>query len=415
MKRNWTALDHAAKLFVAGTNKTETQVFRFCCELYEDVNPQALQTALDKTIKLFPSYRMILRKGFFWYYLEESDLRPLVIPESKKLCENMKCTSTKKLLFEITYFKKRINIEVYHVLSDGSSAMNFFKMLIKTYLALVNEMDEPEIDFDSSFTQSEYDSYDHYYTGENYKRDKDKPACRIQGFKYHDNFLRNIAGQLPANEIAALAKSYGVTITILLSACIISAIGQNVKASEKKKPIVLSVPVDLRAFFPSASLRNFFGAIRISYQWKNDENNIEDIIAEIKPQFQSMLTKKYLSRQIDEQSHVEHNIFAKITPLFLKMITLKLVYRRAMKGVTATISNMGKVSLTPEYSSKIRSFEICASTDKLQFCVCSFENFLNIDCTNPHISSDIEKTFFRIFAEKGMKIFITSNYTEENK
>ena len=305
MKNNWTTLDHAAKIFIAGASRTETQVFRFSCELRESINPESLQEALDFTLDHFPSYRVVLKKGFFWYYLEESQLRPLALPETKRLCCDMGCSHTKKLLFEVTYFNSRINLEVYHVLSDGTSAMQFFKTLISEYISLAYHEAPPSLEVDASHAQSKDDSYDRYYTGEKCKGEKPKPACFIQGFRYGENFLRNITGQLPAKEVLALAKEYRTTVTVLLCACLISAIGQNATARERRKPIVLSVPVDLRNYFPSASARNFFGAIRVSYQWQRNENSLEDIIGTLNDQFREMLTEEYLGSQIDEQSAAE--------------------------------------------------------------------------------------------------------------
>lgn len=126
-----------------------------------------------------------------------------------------------------------------------------------------------------------------------------------------------------------------------------------------------------------------------------------------------MLNSEYLSMQIDCQSHAEHNIFAKIAPLMLKNTVLKLIYKHSLKGITATISNMGKVTLEPEYASAISSLDICMYTARYEFAVCSFEDILSIGCTTTHISSDIEKTFFRMFTDKNIDVEINSNIMED--
>ena len=79
----WRKLDNAAKLYSAASNKKDTRVFRFYCELKEEVNPKALQEALNQTIETFPTFLMVLRKGFFWHYLEPCNLRPIVKEEYK--------------------------------------------------------------------------------------------------------------------------------------------------------------------------------------------------------------------------------------------------------------------------------------------------------------------------------------------
>ena len=69
-KARWRKLDNAAKLYSAASNKKDTRVFRFYCELKEEVNPDVLQEALNQTIETFPTFLMVLRKGLFWHYLE---------------------------------------------------------------------------------------------------------------------------------------------------------------------------------------------------------------------------------------------------------------------------------------------------------------------------------------------------------
>ena len=78
-KARWRKLDNAAKLYSAASNKKDTRVFRFYCELKEEVNPDVLQEALNQTIEIFPTFLMVLRKGLFWHYLEPCNFRTLAI------------------------------------------------------------------------------------------------------------------------------------------------------------------------------------------------------------------------------------------------------------------------------------------------------------------------------------------------
>lgn len=413
MKENWLRLDHAAKIFPAGTYGTETQVFRFSCELYEPIDAGILQEALDRTIKAFPSYRVVLRHGFFWYYLEESSLCPVVKPEMKKVCQDMECVKKQKLLFEVTYFQKRINLEIYHVLSDGTSAMHFLKNLTGEYLSLKYGLEWKETELDASYSQRADDSYARYYSGEKVKRVTPKAACRIHGVRYSGKFLRNISGRVGLDGLMSLCRSQNATMTVFLAACLIYAIGENVSVKERKKPIVLSVPVNLRNAFPSASARNFFGAVYVEYDWQQYGGDFQQILAHVKKQFKEKITREHLAWQMDSQSGAEHNIFARMAPLFLKNMVLRRIYKRNMKGVTATVSNVGAVEMPEEFGPYIRAFEICSSTNKIQACICSFHNCVSISCTTPYISSDIERVFFRKLSEYGIHAEIMTNFRED--
>ena len=134
----WRKLDNAAKIFPAVSDKRDERVFRFACELKEEVDPLLLQEALDESIKMFPMFLCVIRKGFFWNYMEERDIRPLVTEENMPPCSRIYVRDQRNLLFRVTYFQKRINFEVFHALTDGTGALQFLKTLVHIYLKLVH-------------------------------------------------------------------------------------------------------------------------------------------------------------------------------------------------------------------------------------------------------------------------------------
>lgn len=93
---------------------------------------KALQAALDKTMEKYPVFLSVMRKGLFWYYLEKSELKPVVKEESEPPCLNLYIRDRKTLLFQVNYYKTRINFEVFHALTDGTGAIQFLKELVKT-------------------------------------------------------------------------------------------------------------------------------------------------------------------------------------------------------------------------------------------------------------------------------------------
>lgn len=415
MKNTWVPLDHAAKLLISGIKKTETQTFRITCELTESVDPILLQLAAEFTLDHFPSYRFIMRKGVFWYYLEDSNKIPVIEKEHKSVCSDMKCMYSKKLLFEISYFGKRIHMEVFHVLADGTSTKEFFQTLISKYISIAHKLPEPAPSWDASYSQRTDDSYNRYYSGNSNKLNKRLEAAQIRGTRYDADFLRNITARMLSNPVRTIAKEHDATLTIYLTACLIQSIGENINARERKKPIMISVPVDLRNYFPSSSARNFWGSILIKYIWDETDNTIPSIIEYIKPQFTEMLTKEFLENQLDEQSTIENKFWAKIIPLAVKRTGLRLVYNKSLKGITATISNIGKISIDEIYQPYIRAFDICSSTGKLKACICSYDDILSISFTNPRTRSDIEKSFIRILTQNNINISVVSNDIEERR
>lgn len=134
----WRKLDNAALVFPAVTGKNDTRVFRVYCRLKETVEPEILQKALDITMEKYPLYQAVLRKGLFWYYLERRDIQPLVKPETEPPCSDLYVPDQKSLLFQVTYYKDRIQFEVFHALTDGTGSMHFIQELVKQYLMLAH-------------------------------------------------------------------------------------------------------------------------------------------------------------------------------------------------------------------------------------------------------------------------------------
>ena len=67
----WYRLDNAAKIFPPSRSKNDYKVFRFSATLLEPVKVDILNKALDETLEEYPIFKSSLKKGIFWYYLEE--------------------------------------------------------------------------------------------------------------------------------------------------------------------------------------------------------------------------------------------------------------------------------------------------------------------------------------------------------
>lgn len=412
----WTKLDNAAKIFPPNTNEKDTKVFRFVCELREEVDKEVLQQALDQTLPLFPMYQTVLRRGMFWYYMETTDTKPEVKEESKLPCNTLYRHNRKNLLYEVTYYKKRINLEMYHAITDGTGALCFLKTLLYFYITLKYREDFkelPTLDYDASFTQKTEDSYLKYYSGDK-TLDKVKltKAYRIAGRRSLDNRLKVIEGTMSVKEVLELAHRYDTTMTIYLTALFLKAIYQDMPARGRKLPVVLSVPVNLRAYFPSVTARNFFATINIKYHFGKSSDKLEDIIRDVKASFERELTTEKLQTHLNRLSALEHNAFMRVVPLTLKDYVLRFATYLSDRGITATLSNVGKITTTKELAPYIRLFDCFTSARRPQICMCSFGDTLVISFTSPFVGTDIQKNFFRILTEEGVAITVASNHKE---
>lgn len=335
---------------------------------------------------------------------------PVTHEENRQPCAAIYHRSGKNLLFDVSYFHNRVNLEVYHVLSDGTGALHFLRMLITKYLAMRHGLAEPSLDYDASVMQMSDDSFRKYYTGSpGVKRSEYGTACRLSGRRYPENRLKVITGLADIQPLLKAAHGYHTTLTAYLCACLMNAISETVSVRAKKRPVVLSVPVNLRSHFPSASARNFFSILLVGYDYGKQSGAFEDVVQKADADLKTGLLRENLAHGIDAYSAVEHNAFARAAPLYIKDLALKTAYRLAMRQETAGLSNLGVVSMPPELTSFIRSFDVCSSTNQLQVCMCSFLGRLSIGFSSPFVSAEIPRRFFRTLTALGTEIEITTN------
>ncbi|WP_326907347.1 hypothetical protein [Sedimentibacter sp. MB31-C6] len=414
----WSKLDNAAKIFPPNSKKSDTKVFRFACELKESIHKKVLQDALDVTLEAFPLYKSIIKSGLFWFYFEESHFRPIVTEENIPPCTTLYDKNDKKLLFRVMYYNKRISFEVYHALSDGAGALQFFRTLIYNYVLLKyrNEFKDevPILDYDASRIQKMDDSFQKYFTESKLKRKGKKvKAYRIRGQKIPEYRIRVTEGVMPVDSIIAIVKEYKTSLTIFLAAVLMCSINEDIPVRLKKKPVILSIPVNLRNFYYSQTARNFFGVINVDYNFEKGSNELRDVISHLNNSFKKNLTPEHLGQRINMLASLEHNYFLRAIPLVIKNIILRVANNIADKGYTSTLSNIGIINMPEEIKPFISSFDIFVSTNKLQACVCSFENNLRISFTSAFINTEIQRHFFRTLTDMGIPVEIVSNKIDE--
>jgi len=415
---DWKRLDNAAKIFPPNSKKSDTKVFRFACELYDNVDKNALQNALNIAVDAFPLYKSIIKSGLFWYYFEMSHFKPVVVEENLPPCSPLYDKNNKTLLFRVMYYKKRISFEVYHALSDGAGALQFFKTLIFHYITIKYEYkfrDKiPDLNIEASAAQKMDDSFQKYYSSSTTAaKKKNVTAYKLRGMKIPEYRISVIEGIVPVDAILKKAKEYNTSLTIFLAAILMCSINEEIPIRHKKRSVVLSIPVNLRNYFYSETARNFFGVINVSYNFASGSSDLKEVIEYLKNEFKENLTEERLAKRINKLSSLEHNFLLRAIPLVIKDIALKVANSIVDRSYTSTLSNVGKVVIPDEIKQFISSFDIFVSTNKLQACVCSYENKLRIGFTSAFVSTEIQRRFFKQLTSLNLPVIIESNIVNE--
>lgn len=404
----WRKLDNAAKLFSATSNKKDTRVFRFYCVLKEEVSQEKLQEALEKTLVTYPVFLSVMRKGLFWHYLEKSQLRPAVRKEYKEPCSNLYIRDKKSLLFEVTYYGKRINFEVFHALTDGTGATEFLRELVKNYLYISHKeeglQDVPLLDENVTVQDQENDSFSKYYSEVKKKKDKKPRAFQLKKPRKEVGRLQVNEAVLSVKELIARSRELGVSMTVFLTTVYIMAIHREMTKQQERHPVVLMIPVNLRKFFPSDSMLNFFNWIEPGYHFGRDEGDIETVLGHVKEYFERELTTEQVAKHMNELIALEMHPILRLAPLELKNLCIRAGARYAEKDVTAILSNMSAVNMPQEYVPYIDRFGVFTSTPKMELCVCSFGDKLSLGFTSRYDTVNIQRNFYRILKEQGINV-----------
>lgn len=404
----WRSLDNAAKLFSAASSPKDTRVFRFYCELKEEVKEEILQEALNQTIQKYPVFLSVMRKGLFWHYLEKSELRPVVREEYKEPCSSLYVRDKKTLLFEVTYYEKRINFEVFHALTDGTGATEFLRELVKNYLYLIHEEDLEPVELSNQYLtvkDQEDDSFSRYYDPD-FPRKKKKKIRAVQikkGGKGYEELQINEAF-MSVKELLGIAREKKVSMSVLLTAAFICAIHEEMSRMQEKKPVILMVPVNLRKIFPSDSMLNFFGYIEPGYQFGGGKDSFEDVLEAVKLYFQENLSKEHMAGRMNELIAIEKHKILKWAPLELKNRCIRAGAKMAEQEVTAVLSNMSVVKMPEDYAQYIEKFGVYTSTNRTELCICSFQDMLSLGFTSRYDSTNIQRNFYRILKELGASV-----------
>ena len=405
MKRKWFKLDNAAKIFPPVSNKKDPKVFRFVCVLKENIDKNILQESVNEALNFFPNFRSILKKGFFWHYLETTDFNPIIKEEKKDICSPIYNKNKKKLLFRVNYYKNRINLEVYHALTDGTGALEFLKTIVHIYISKKYDIEEFNFDYDASINEKSSDSFNKYYKFQLNKIEKPNKVYQIKGEKL--NKIRVINGCMNTKDLIDLAHNHNTTLTGLIVSIYILAIKENMDLKDENKFITIDIPVNLRKYFKSQTARNFFSVIKLKY---NGSDNLEDIIKYVDKNLKKELKKDNLFKTMNKSATFEHNFLIRLIPLFVKNFILKIIIK--FVKTTSTVTNLGIIKVDDSIKDYIDSFEVYVSTDKMQISMCSYLNKLNISFTSIFDNMDIIKDFYRKLSSFGIDIIISSNNVE---
>ena len=422
--RSWARLDNAGKIYPSLVSSRNTTLFRLSVLLDKPVHVAILQDALDRIMPRFPYYQVHLQRGAFWYYFIPSEHRVKVERDSRYPCTKMPIRQRTRFPFRVRAFRNQIALECSHILTDGTGAALFFQAILAEYLkqragwsgsleGLINRDDpiHPE--------ESE-DAFPRYFQKDLPQPARDGAAFKIRNDLTPKGIYQVTTGRVSVSELKQASKKLGLTMTGFLTALLIEVFQDalfGLPEKERKRraaPIRICIPVNLRRFFPSRTMRNFFLSLYPGIDPRLGRHSFEEISQQVEHYLAMNLNKRVLGQQITRNIQGEKQPFVRLLPCWIKDRITPLLYRwLGESAYTTVLSNMGAISFPKEMMAHIKRYDFIPnppeSTTLVKVGIVSYGDEMSISFGRISRSSLVEREFFRKLRKLGIAVKIDSN------
>ncbi len=418
--RNWMRLDNAATIYPASRSRNWMALFRISAQLKEPVDPAILQQALERTVRRFPMFAQRLRRGLFWNYLEQLEGAPQVQKDVRNPCVPMDFAEMGGFMFRVRYHERRIAVEFFHALTDGTGGLCFTKTLVAEYLELHDHIRIPRqrdiLDCNVPPRPEEFeDSFQRFARGIARSRRESAAFC-IPGTPT-DQFMYITTGVLDAEAVRSKAKAYNATVTEYLTAQLILAIDRLQLRCEpnrrRHKPVKICVPLNLRKYYPTETLRNFASYMNPGIEPRFGQYDLEETIRQVRGLIMLESDEKLLNAKFSTNVLSASNPVLRIAPLFLKNRAMKLVFRfKGDRQTSSCLSNLGATWLPEEMAARVERMDFLLgplSRNRVAMAALSSNGKLVLNFTRTIRESEVERAFFTALVKAGLHVCVESN------
>ena len=420
-KLRWMRLDNAAKIYPAAKRRGWTNYFRLSVTLKEPVDVQVLRTALDVTVRRFPSIAVRLRRGAFWYYLEEIEKAPPIEEDKSYPLVHVPFDDVRKCAFRVLVYHSRIAVEFFHAVTDGTGGLIFLKTLVAEYLCqkygisipaedgVLGRLEDPDPEeLEDSFLR---------YAGDITASRKEQTAYHLSGTPEPDGFLNLTTLMLPVAAVKEKARAFGASVTEFIAAVMMKAIcdlqAEQVPRRMRRKPVKVLLPVNLRGLFPSRTLRNFASYVTPEIDPRLGEYSLSEICKIVHYRMGLENDPRMMAAKIATNVASERSPVLRVMPLFIKNLAMKAVFDLVGECKSCLcLSNLGAVRLPQAmvpYVARM-DFIIGVQAKAPHNCgVVSWDGTMYVNMIRNIQEPELESHFYRVLHSLGLPVRVESN------
>lgn len=417
-KKYWFKIDNAGKVFPAISNDNRTNTFRLSMTLVNEINKDVLEQAVQMILPRFEAFAVKIQNGIFWQFFSENHRAYRVEKESSIINKYVHPRNNKGYLFKVYYYDNRITLETFHALSDGFGSLSFLISIVYQYLILLgNKMDSEGMILGMKPIQPKEneDSFLVNYDKNMIKKMTEEDAFHFKGELFDYGFSHLFSLKLSLVELKKVAKEkYNSTITEFFASTLCYCImKQNADFYKQKKPLKLFIPINLRPFFDSITLRNFSLYLKTVFNPEDHLLNFNDVIMSVKNQFIDQIDKNVLKSRISGYVSLEKAWWLRFLPAFIKNLAFKIGYDiLGTKINTASFSNLGYVKLPKDMQKHIQDVNFVIGGFGIGIGSIGYQNNINLNFTSRIKDVSLFKSISDFFISEGISVNVISNYKE---
>lgn len=423
-REDWLTLDNAARIYPAALSEWSPDVYRLSVTLKAPIRVASLEQALRTVFPRFPYFQVHLQRGLFWYYLQRDDKIPGLHPLSRVPVSVMSGRPGNAHLLRVQARGATIAVDFSHVLTDGAGAVRFLGTLATQYLRLRGVRVsgwEPFLDPETPPATGEYeDAYNRFFDPGLPDPGRLSPAWHLP--EPARSRYRVVTGRMPVEETLALARSHGVSLTEYLVAVYLQSLAAvRVSAADGgdgPPPGILriEVPVNMRRFFPSETMRNFSLYVSPEIDLSPGRYTFEEIVQRVHHSMSLQVDRGELGRQIARNVRAQRNPLIRITPLFLKNLLFSYIRERmGERPYSGVLTNLGRITVPDGIAPHIEAFGVMLGPNprmKKNCAILSFRNELSINFGSVIDNREMERLFFTHLVRAGVRVRVAERSSD---
>ena len=225
-------------------------------------------------------------------------------------------------------------------------------------------------------------------------------------------------GFVSVSALRQVAKSHGASITEYLSAVLIQSIlaRQRREGRRRELPVALAIPINLRPYFPTRTLRNFILTVRPSIDPELGDYTLEEIISQVHHHMRLHITRQEMQGVITRNVFLQKFLPLQLIPVPVKNFAVDLGYRIAgNRPYSTTYTNPGAFRVPKEMEPHIQHMEVVLGqsyTPRVNCASISYGDIMEITFAGTVKETDVERDFFRTLVQDGLHVKVTSNRRE---